>query len=393
MYMKQSLIGNGITNIILTRYHYVLDEVLYTFQTALIKSVELQEVIFWFGEIYHSGFVCELWNFIFEFYYNFCAIIYPTYERLFKLYFENKEREYKNLLNITVILFESRKNFDVFVNLNLKDVNISTPSDIKLNKWCKDVYKNGSLRLPFIKKFIFSLHYKCYQNILSYLKLIKDATENENELVVKFKEIYMLIIKYFTKYHKTRIINADNYLFDIPYDNKIHILITLIHYLYRDETTINKEEVDYEYIGNRLYNKINNYLNDINTVDGRPYDVLYRKAKYPINPNIGCFKLARFNMCYLELKNIYFNMWEFYSNFSPIWRERFNKYNIKINDTQKEIIFNNDDEHESFYNTFYYETDEQSKKIQNYSIGEINKITPQEWLDLNNIDVVLSEAL
>ena len=310
-----------------------------------------------------------------------------------------------------MILFESNKNFDVFININLKDETINIPTDKSLIKWCKNIHKNSSLRLPLIKNFIISLHNKYYQNILSYLKLIRDTTENKATLTMKFQEIYILIIKYFTKYHKICIKNETerneyddneyndntdsyhrfaNYLFDIPYYNKIHILIALIHYLYADENKINKEYLEYEYIDLNLYNKINDYLNDINTLDCRPFDVLYKKAKYPINSKIGCFKLARYNIDYEKLKYIYFNNWEFYSYFSLIWRERFNKYDINIDEEKKEIIFKNDEEYELFYNTFYYETDEQSTKIQDYSIIKINKITPQDWLDLNNIPYILN---
>jgi len=399
MLIKRSLRGCNIRNIILTRYHYILDEVFYTLQTSLIKSKHMREVIFWFGELYHSGFICNLWEFIFEFYYNFCAITYPKYEKLFKKYFNDKEGEYKNLLNIIIILFESEKNFDVFTNLNLENVCINISPDASLLNWCKKMHTNSCLRLSVIKRFVFSLNGKCYQNILSELKLIKGSTENELELINKFKEIYLLIIRYFIKYHKTCMVeeysditnNAvlGNHLSDIPYNNKLHILIALIHYLYRDEGEINKEDLEYDYINTKLYTDINDYLMRINTLDCRPRDVLYKKALYPINYNIGCFKLARFAINYEELKNIYLNKWEFYSYFSLIWRKRFDKYNIKINYNTEEIIFNNDEEHELFYNEFYYETDELSKNMQNYSIGGIKNITPQDWLDLNNIPRIL----
>ena len=53
-----------------TRYLYAIDEVLYTLQECLIKKRDLNECIFWVGEIYHSKHNEELWSFIYEFYYN-----------------------------------------------------------------------------------------------------------------------------------------------------------------------------------------------------------------------------------------------------------------------------------------------------------------------------------
>ena len=68
---------------------------------------------------------------------------------------------------------------------------------------------------------------------------------------------------------------------------------------------------------------------------------------------------------------------------TPIWKERFDKYNININDKQQIIEFKNDEELEEFYENYGYETDEQSINIQEKSIKKLKSIKISDWL--NNI--------
>ena len=64
----------------LTRYLYFLDECLYSLMFSLIRAHKssLNEVIFWTGEIYYSGFKEELWEHIWKMYYDFYACLLYT---------------------------------------------------------------------------------------------------------------------------------------------------------------------------------------------------------------------------------------------------------------------------------------------------------------------------
>jgi hypothetical protein len=66
--------------------------------------------------------------------------------------------------------------------------------------------------------------------------------------------------------------------------------------------------------------------------------------------------------------------WEYFAYKCPLWKERFDLYDIKINHVGQEIVFANEDEEEEFYETYYYEFDEQSSITQNKIIGNIPKI-------------------
>ena len=51
-----------------------------------------------------------------------------------------------------------------------------------------------------------------------------------------------------------------------------------------------------------------------------------------------------------------------------------------INHEKHELIFKNDDDHETFYETYNYEPDEQSKDVQDKSIGAVCNTLGQQWL-------------
>ena len=108
------------------------------------------------------------------------------------------------------------------------------------------------------------------------------------------------------------------------------------------------------------------------------YKTLPNKLKYAINDKIGCFPLQRYTV---NLDNIYWYLWEYYAYKAPLWKDRFDKYNIKVDDDKKKIIFEDDDEYEEFCENYYYESDEQSKETQSKNIGPIPKISLETWLE------------
>jgi hypothetical protein len=88
----------------------------------------------------------------------------------------------------------------------------------------------------------------------------------------------------------------------------------------------------------------------------------------PINKNIGCYNLERYNC---DINKILWYHWEYFAYDCPLWKERFDMYDIKINHDTQEIVFTNEDEEEEFYETYNYEFDEQSLTTQNKIIKSI----------------------
>ena len=100
---------------------------------------------------------------------------------------------------------------------------------------------------------------------------------------------------------------------------------------------------------------------------------LIHKCLYSINPLSSSFHLMRDEED--SISKCYWYHWEYYAYNSPIWKSRFDKYDITIDDENKKIIggdiekFNDDDEIEEFYQQYGYEPDEQSSEIQNKLFG------------------------
>ena len=69
-------------NAIFTRYLYFLDEAKYSLLHSLIKKTSFNEVVYWVGEIYYSGFVSDLWEILWDYYYRYLSIKYKKYEKI-----------------------------------------------------------------------------------------------------------------------------------------------------------------------------------------------------------------------------------------------------------------------------------------------------------------------
>ena len=79
-------------NAILTRYLYFLDEAKYSLIHSLIKKTSFDEVVYWVGEIYYSGFVSDLWEILWDYYYRYLSIKFPKYEKILRFERETNVR-------------------------------------------------------------------------------------------------------------------------------------------------------------------------------------------------------------------------------------------------------------------------------------------------------------
>jgi hypothetical protein len=74
----------------------------------------------------------------------------------------------------------------------------------------------------------------------------------------------------------------------------------------------------------------------------------------------------------LENKEYFYHIienWLYYASRSPIWRERIYNYGGKIVDEEENVIFDNDEKLEEFYDNYGFELDEQTLDIQRRCIG------------------------
>jgi len=364
---------------ILTRYLYLLDETIYSLQQAMLTGSSFEECVHWVGEIYYSGFADKLWRFIFEFYYNFCAIIYPKYERkLTKLYQSSTKdllekgckkglaqapgnASLEDILHAINILFYGRKNLVVFSSHSLTP---KIPEKIYIGR-SPSWYKELVLETPSIKKyrnFVRSLHKRNSINIAFYLKFYEDHDE-----------LYEIVKCYFRKAHSMHL--ADRSLDDIPYTDKAHIIMAVILYLRQDPADIYRKSVFRRYDHSAFVEQL--ALSNKSVTPA--YKTLPIQLQYPISDKIGCFPLSRFSLKGMTVSELYWHHWEYYSYNSPIWRERFDEYGAEIDHPDRRIRFPTDDKYEEFSEKYYFETDEQTKTVQSRAIPNISESSIAEW--------------
>jgi hypothetical protein len=215
-------------------------------------------------------------------------------------------------------------------------------------------------------KIIRAVRDKNLDNISNFVSVLKD-----NEI----DETYNVMKKYFEYDMKKTIKNG----FDIEnniYNNKLHILLAfIIKYTLMEKSNI--------YLTIRYqHDEYKNILEQSNIPVRLKYKTLPEKLIYPISKTIGCFPLKRFDLEDINIQEAYWYSWDYFAYNCKLWRDRFNKYNIKINSKKKRIEFLSDEAYEDFCDLYFYEPDEQSKETQDKAIPEIKKITIEEWCKL-----------
>jgi hypothetical protein len=322
-----------------TRYLYGKDEVEIAFMTNLLNRNE--DAIFWAYELFHSGFVKELTTLLWKVYYDFYAVINPSFETYLVTKLKDIELIDDKLVYTLIKNFMIRRhNIDVFILRNI------------VNEFDVECTKNIDL--------ICLLDSKDYLTISSYI------LENLKEEQVV--EVYNKVVSYFSKLGlkidskkaKGQFQKQTMYI-----NNRILLLSRVIHYF----SVLHKIKM-----GRNLYIHIEPkecvIYETINSKLTKPYKILpMARICYIDSGNyLSLFKLKRDNT---DMTTAYRENWLYHASFSPLWKERINDYNGEIRIDKKTVIFNDDEDEEKFREKYDYEPDEQNKDVQDKSIQEI----------------------
>lgn len=357
------------TQLIFTRYLYNLDEVILSGLECLLKHNNIQECYFWFYEIYSSGYVDETWDLLWKIYYDFYAEKNGNFERKMKQYYRGwkKNKCFKPIMNVirTLHTFYKKTSGRVFmirtfycntlrqlVSKENRKLLIDGDRKIQLLKYGFIEKKD-----PVIAYYLKRLYTKENEQVI--IDLIKNQT-GQKEILLNSKydtlhQLYYHSIK--GKNKKTR-----NISYNVGTEALKEVYLT-------DDTCYNESK-----------------HKDVNTV----YKTLEIRRLYGISSNIGCFKLGRDG---IDLNNEYWYNWEFYAYRCPLWKSRFDKYKIHIDNKKKEIVFEDEDEYEEFTELYNYEPDEQSKETQEKSTKKLKKIKIDEWLEYTSLEVYRQEKV
>lgn len=75
--------------------------------------------------------------------------------------------------------------------------------------------------------------------------------------------------------------------------------------------------------------------------------------------------------------------WDYYASFSPVWKERIEDHNGRIDDVAKRIVFDDEDDQEEFYDRYGYEPDEQCIEL----LSKITHVKPVVQMSLREFCV------
>ena len=366
-----------------TRYLYEKDEVKLSLIICILNKQE--ESVFWAYELYYSGFKLELIDIFWSIYYDFYYTLNPSFEKYLQTKLKNNldfDTSCENYISMivnnfmirphTMDIFMLKKIVDIcdFDNSDIQKYNISGNFEIinsELNSVleAKDFMMLASLILTGIKE----------EHIIATFKTSLDYFVTDIGLKIDSKKIVIEFEKYLNnKYHN---------------DNKRVILLSRILHYFVVMNNIKLGKNIYVHIEPEdviLYETI---CADLKEKDKRtilPARKILPLAKiYSIdNDNyLSLFDLKREKQ---DIKIAYYYNWIYHSSFSPLWRSRILKHCGRIDEKNKKIIFeeeeDSDDNEQAFYDEFGYEPDEQKVDIQNKTIQEIKK--ERTWLSFYN---------
>ena len=352
-----------MTEIILTRYLYLYDEVKVALVSSLLNKNQDQS-LFWACEIYYSGYTDEFFDLIWKIYYDFYSTLNPG----FRDYILKKQNEHNNQVDefkIIVLIISNLLirpyNLDIFMlRQQLIQRQKEEPKEEAQPK------KEELKKKEPIKKFMEYIKTENYLEIATYIENCSDEPtiqkvldivqeqEQEQEQSQQKKQ------KLLQKWEK------------IKYSKKLILLSYIMH-----QYSLEKKLV----MGKNLYirmepDQLDQMYKTYKTKKTKTaaYNILKQVVLYNIDDenNLGLFKVER-----PPIDN-----WLYYASKSPIWEKRITKYNGIIDTKTKTVEFIDENDESRFREKYDYEPDEQSKEIQQKSIGEIERTkTPQQFYD------------
>jgi len=317
--------------LILTRYLYVKDEVMFSLWKALLFKKD-DEAKFWCYELYYSGFKEETFVFLLQIYYDFYAMHNPRLEvfllRTINEWLKNKKKDWIPGAIVENLLQRSSTT-ESFVLQHLVDKETYANHSIRESNLYPDLLRivKSQTEVEFIDWFLEDTNYKLKENIKE-----------------KIDDIILLLTKLLPNKNETttrQMVNMGK--------------SAAVAYLLGSICQLPKDPRFYLVLDNEMIAHYKTVLH----VPSKGRYVLKRSQLY--SPDIECMSLFDFSRKEQTKPEFYdmLNKWMYYASFSPIWSQRIVKHNGVVNHHTKNTDFANDDDLEEFYSYFGYDLDEE----------------------------------
>ena len=337
------------SDLVFTRYLYIKDEVRIALLLAILNKQD--SAVFWAYELYDSGFQHELFALLWKIYYDFFATLNPSFET----YFFKKHAEWIKTNSPLIIgaivqdLLYRPFNTDIFF---LQTITSSFQIDI-------DYQTNKTSKTNKISNLTEFHHNMEHWIAKSDYRSIAQWILCENTIINPI-DIYQFVLDLFEK--RGIKLTKSKVAFRIHAVRKEVVVLSKIMELFSKQKQLKK--------GRNLYFAFDG--EELPSHDLKPRHILPAFAVHTIDESkfLGLFKLKR---RHYDLKEKYWHHWEYHASFSPLWLDRIRKHRGYVDYCNEKVLFLNDDWHESFYESYGLEPDEQSKEVQERSIMEIEK--------------------
>lgn len=350
-----------MSKLTLTRHLYIYDEVIYSFIISLLKKQSIHECYFWIFELFSSGYIIECWEIIWFIYYDCYYINTPDFSWFINDSYNNGKENLKNIWTVVNNLFPLVISSHVFIT---RQYNMASKEIAYIYRGKKPNWLVNSIPSKYHALFRYINKKKYHFAVSSLPETININSDLFEAIRIYFnlEEDQMNSIQ--TDYHNS-------------YNNDIHKIWSIIcllifnpHYINsKAQTTTDLSEEEYQEILKIYTTPIP--VNKYGEIQYR--NTLTYKCLYSIHPLSSSFQLMRDAIrdteININIRNCYCHHWEYYAYNSPIWKSRIDKYDIMVDELNRKIVFNDDDELEEFYGLYGYEPDELSIDVQNKLFG------------------------
>jgi hypothetical protein len=298
---------------IFTRLLYCYDEVKINLLLSILKK-DMRESVFWFMELYGSGYKNNLIKFLWEIYYDFFAL--QTNFSLIK--YKNDIQKYNAKENVVLLinfinkLCQSTYSFDVFITRMFFKDGQNTVSSKNYEPLLQLLFKSNKVEM-YYKYLKLGLNYTTKEKLIKIVDKIRGK---------KFKE-------------------------NIMYSDLSHQLFV---YTFSSNVRVRKSLKG-------VKKNIINYSKYCKTFDCQTTQTLQTYRDYEISNLTSCFSLQREELEKPLTEYFWYN-WLYYASKSPYWKSKLDDYEYIIDKETKEVLFKTEDYYEDFHERYSYDLDE-----------------------------------
>lgn len=338
-----------------TRYLYIKEEVRCALLCAIL-SRRKDEAFFWAAELCCSGYEDETLELLWEIYYDFYAALNPSFETyLIRKCSDMSLHRHSLIISIITNICLKPYTTDVYVLRQLFSGNASIT--LEPTKWFEEAdfktlatYILGKPMTPQVMRDIRLAALKwCGANTC-----LKMHTTPSSCKVSDRRRFLSHIIQICTQQ-----------VYAVPRKNRLNI---------SDKFIDNTNAVGFDQIEVTLspIKKFSEFSKAI-----RAYNILKWGCKYKINESgfLPLFELQRNKLGETVTLNRYHSEWLYYASTTPLWANRISKFGGGADVSKKQVIFDDINKEESFYELYGLEPDEQPTEVQNACIAPIIKET------------------